>query len=140
MPVACKDKVAAAGCRDTPITVAFVIHTFDIGGIERSISRLVNNLEPEMFRVLIVCLARSGRAAQWINRSGVEIVEMHKRPRHDPLIFGRLARLLNENRADIVHSHNWGTLVETTVARRWSGILSEELCLAICGYTAQSGG
>ncbi|MEO1997888.1 MAG: glycosyltransferase, partial [Planctomycetaceae bacterium] len=34
----------------------------------------------------------------------------------------RLARLLRENSVDVVHSHNWGTLIETALGRRFAGV------------------
>ncbi len=48
---------------DRRIRVAYVVHTFDRGGIERSIARLASRLDRSRFEPLIVCLNRSGPAA-----------------------------------------------------------------------------
>ena len=100
------------------IGVAYVVHTFHMGGLERCISRLANHLDRRQFRPLIICLAKNSDAAGWIERDDVKFVELHKRPGNDPLIVRRFARALRAENVDVVHSHNWGTLVETSVARR----------------------
>lgn len=111
---------AVVGCR--PLRLAYIVHGFDIGGIERCVARLVNHLDPQQFEPSIICLTRSGRAAEWITRENVPIYELHKAPRHDWSVIRRLSWLLKDLRIDIVHSHNWGTLIETTLARRWAGV------------------
>ena len=91
-----------------------------MGGLERCIARLANHLDRERFAPMVICLNRSGDAADWITCDDVPIVELHKRPGNDPGVIRRLARALREHKVDIVHSHNWGTLLETTLARRWA--------------------
>src|SRR5690242_12707653 len=102
------------------LRVALVVHTFEIGGIERHVARLASRLDRQKFRPLIICLARTGKAAQWIETDDVPVIELHKQPRNDLRVVFRLARTLRDERIDVVHSHNWGTLLETTLARRWA--------------------
>ena len=105
-----------------PIRIAYIVHTFDVGGLERCVARLANHLDRDRFRPMIVCLARSGSAVGWIERDDVAVFELHKRPGNDLKAVGRLAEVLRTERVDVVHSHNWGTLVETTLARRRAGV------------------
>jgi glycosyltransferase involved in cell wall biosynthesis len=107
---------------ESRLRIAYVVHTFHVGGLERCVARLVNRLDRSRFQATIVCLHRNGRAAEWIDRDDVPLIEIHKRNGNDPLAVGRLARVLKELRADVVHSHNWGTLVETALARRWARV------------------
>lgn len=104
------------------VRVAYIVHTFEMGGLERCVARLCNHLDRDRLRPMVVCLSRSGAAADWIERDDVPIIELRKRDGNDPLLVRRLARALNEHRVDIVHSHNWGTLVETSLARRWARV------------------
>jgi len=105
-----------------PIRVAYVIHTFEMGGLERCAARLADHLDPAKFEPMIVCLNRSGAAAQWIRRTDVPIVELNKRPGNDPLVVWRLAKTFRRRRVDIVHSHNWGTLLESALARSFARV------------------
>jgi glycosyltransferase involved in cell wall biosynthesis len=67
---------------------------------------------------MIICLNRSGDAANWIERRDVPIVSLHKAAGNDPRVIWRLAGELRRQRIDLVHSHNWGTLLETVLARK----------------------
>jgi len=110
---------------DTEYTLcrtAFIVHTFDTGGIERCVAHLCNHLDRDRFRPLVICLGRSGTAAEWLERDDVEIVAIRKKPSNDLGAVRRLAAVLRERKIDVVHSHNWGTLVETSLARRWAGV------------------
>ncbi|MCY2966576.1 MAG: glycosyltransferase [Planctomycetota bacterium] len=89
-----------------------------MGGLERCVSHLLNNLDRARFEPSLICLKRSGTAAQWLSRSDFPIVELNKPDRHDWRLPGRLSDVFRDLRLDIVHSHNWGTLLETALARR----------------------
>jgi len=104
------------------IRIAYVVHTFDTGGLERSIAHLVNGLPCYQFSPLIVCLNRNGAAAQWLDHSGVPIIELRKRSGNDWRAVCRMATVFKSRKVDVVHSHNWGTLVEASLAARWARV------------------
>ena len=101
--------------------IAFVVHTFQAGGLERCVARISSCLDRARFQPMIICLDRSGNAENWLEADDVPIFELHRRPGNDPRLVARLARLLRNERVDIVHSHNWGSLLETVFARYLSG-------------------
>ena len=102
--------------------IAYVVHTFDMGGAERCVARLLNGLDRRRYIPSLICLQRSGTAEGWIHSGDVEIFALNKGLGNDPRVVPRLARLLHTLGTDIVHSTNWGTLVETSLARRWAGV------------------
>ena len=106
----------------TPLRIGFVVHTFHVGGLERCIARLANHLDRRYFQPLIFCLNKSSDAADWITCDDVEIVELRKKSGNDPRIVRRLAKELRRHSVHIAHSHNWGTLLETSIARRFAGV------------------
>ncbi len=99
------------------IAIAYIVDSFRYGGLERCVARLVNGLDADRFRSVVICLKDSGRAAEWI-RGDVPVHELHKGPGNDWSVVRRLADVLRDEQIDVVHSHNWATLVETTLARR----------------------
>lgn len=101
------------------ITVAFLVHSLRNGGIERSVTRIVNCLDPCEFTPLIICLDQSGPAAAWLEVD-VEVIELQKRSGNDLRAVLRLAKVLSQHGVDILQSHNWGTLIEGVIARRLS--------------------
>lgn len=105
------------------ITVAFVIHSMRPGGAERSIARLINALDQQRFAPLLICLTQSGSAADWITAPNIPVIELHKRDAAlDRKAIQRLRGTLVAHRIDILHSYNWGALLETTLARHRSGV------------------
>ncbi len=99
--------------------MALLVHSLRAGGIERSVTRIVNGLDPSEFRPVIICLDQSGPAADWLEVD-VEIIEIKKRSGNDFGAVRRLAKALTEQKVDILQSHNWGTLVEGAIARRFA--------------------
>lgn len=115
--------ISAPDAAAEPLRIAYVVHTFHAGGLERCAAYLANRLEREMLRPVIVCLNRSGAAAEWVTATDVPIIEVGKRSGNDPRAATRLARVLREKQIDIAQSHNWGTLIETSVACRLAGAI-----------------
>ena len=111
---------SAAGWLETPvIQLALIVHSFHVGGLERCAAHLANRLNPKVYQPTIVSLTTSGKKpVHWIDRENVAIHNLHKPPGNDRQFPRKLANLLHELNIDLVHSHNWGTLMETASAVR----------------------
>lgn len=105
-----------------PIKVAYLIHSMRTGGAERSIARLINALDPAEFSSMVICMTHTGPAAQWIHSRTVPVIELNRSGSFDFRAASRLAGILRESRIDIVHSHNWGTLLESVLACRMARV------------------
>lgn len=105
------------------IHVGCVVQTMQVGGLERCVARLANGLDRDKFRVSVICLDRSGPAADWIKNPDVTVVELNRKRGNSAALIGQLAGQLKKLGVGIVHSHNWATLVESHLAARWAGRL-----------------
>ncbi|MFN6401095.1 MAG: glycosyltransferase [Planctomycetota bacterium] len=101
-----------------PIHIGFVVLRMDVGGVERSITRLLDGLPQDRFRCTVICLDRSGKAMEWVENQDVQVVELHKKPGWDFLAIRRLGQVIRDQKIDILQSHNWGTLFESVWANR----------------------
>jgi len=101
------------------INIAYLVHGLQAGGIERSVTRIVNRLDRNEFQPLIFCLVKSGPAEEWLEKE-VPVIEIGKKPGNDLLAVRRLSHCLRDNNIDILQSHNWGTLLEAVVARKFA--------------------
>jgi L-malate glycosyltransferase len=99
------------------IRVAYVIHTFQTGGLERCVARLSSHIDRSRFQPAIICLSTSGNGVGWLEASDVPVFELKKKPGNDFGLVARFSRLLRAEKINLVHSHNWGSLIETTIAR-----------------------
>lgn len=105
------------------IRILHVIETLDVGGAEIVVANIVNNMLPPFYPA-ICCLIRKGPVAARI-RSGIEIIELGKAMEgNDYCIPFRLAEILRSLKIDIVHSHDWGTLLETAAAATLAGTVA----------------
>lgn len=105
------------------IHVGCVVQSMQVGGLERCVARLANGLDRDKFRLSVICLDRSGPAAEWIDNPEVTVVELKRKPGNSTAVIWQLADQLTKLGVDIVHSHNWATLVESHLAARWAGRL-----------------
>jgi sugar transferase (PEP-CTERM/EpsH1 system associated) len=102
------------------IRILHVIETLDVGGAETVVANIVNNTSPD-FRADVCCLMNSGPIAARI-RPGVKILGLGKaKEGNDYRIPLRLSKILRNRKIDIVHSHDWGTLLETIAAATIAG-------------------
>jgi len=105
-----------------PVRLGLVVHTFHMGGLERFVAHMLNGLDRRRFQPTLICIARSGTATEWLHCPDVEIVELHKPPgRSEWVTSRRLAEAVRTRRLQLLHSHNWGTLIETLLACRQVG-------------------
>ncbi len=100
------------------IHIGFVVLRMDIGGVERSIARLLDGLPKDRFRMTVICLDRSGRAMDWVENQEVQVIELRKSLGWDFRTIRKLADLIESQRIDILQSHNWGTLFESVWANQ----------------------
>jgi len=56
---------------------------------------------------VVCCLNFKGRLAEDLEREGVPVHALGKKPRLDLGALWRLARLMRAERADVVHTHLW---------------------------------
>lgn len=101
-----------------PIRLAYVVHTFDMGGLERFVANMLNSIDRSRFEPTLICIRRTGTAESWLNNSDTRIIELNKPPGRMTWAFIQsYRRQLRELSTQIVHTHNWGTLWETSLAR-----------------------
>jgi glycosyltransferase involved in cell wall biosynthesis len=100
---------------DQRITVLHVVNSLDPGGMENGIVNLTRALEPRGFEAHVACLERRGAFADRLP-SPSRVTILGKRDGFSPAATWRLARHITSLRPDIVHSHNLGALIYSSLA------------------------
>lgn len=105
-----------ARVKERRIRVLHVLQTMGIGGMEKRILRLCEGLDPNLYDIHAVSLRPThGVMIDWPK------AQHRFYPIEPGLHPGRLlglARLMREGRYDIVHSHNWATMLYGVLAGR----------------------
>ena len=104
-----------------PVRVMHLLHTFGVGGMEVGITKVVNSLDPSRVSSSI-CSCCPGDSLKQRLRPDIPLFEFNRRPGNDPVLVGRLYRLLRRERPHVLHTHRWATLCEGLIAARLAGI------------------
>lgn len=89
------------------INVAQVVEDLKIGGLEKVIENIAMHLNPEKFRVSVLCLSRGGEIAEKLIANGKDVEILGIKNYHSPLSLIKVARWLRQKRIDIVHTHGY---------------------------------
>ena len=93
-----------------PPLVAHIVFRFDYGGLENGLVNLINHMPPSCARHVVIGLTEVTEFAKRINRPGVDVYAIGKKPGKDPMAYVRLFKLLRRLRPDVVHTRNIGTM------------------------------
>ena len=107
--------------RQSPL-VTHIIYALGTGGLENGLVNIINRTPPERYRHAIICLTNAQEFANRITVPDVRIVELHKKPGHDPAMYWRLWQALRQLAPAIVHSRNLAALETQTLGVIMPGV------------------
>ncbi|MGV3719584.1 MAG: hypothetical protein ACO1SX_01640, partial [Actinomycetota bacterium] len=81
------------------ICVAQIVRSLDTGGQEVLCARLVEQLNRERFRSLVISLQGGGWLADRLREQGIPVVCLDAPERWHPATIGRIATILRQERA-----------------------------------------
>jgi len=87
--------------------ILFITWALDVGGAERLIVKLAQNIPQDNYIVKVVCVTRKGVWAEELEEKGIEVVSMNKKIGFDPGVLFRLRSYLLEEKPDIVNTSIW---------------------------------
>lgn len=93
-----------------------------VGGLERVVAALCRTMDRKRFEPLALCLREKGAFADELEALGIPVF-LHPQPSAGPdrLAFLRTARLIREQRIDVVHSHNTDAFINAALGAVLSG-------------------
>lgn len=95
--------------------ITFVIEALTVGGAERMVVDLANELSSRGNHVHVICLTTMGELAESLS-SDVGLVTLNKKPGADLSIIKRLRKTILDQQADVVNSHLWTANLWTRLA------------------------
>ena len=83
--------------------------------MENGVVNIINGLQGETHRFSVACLTEAGQFRERL-RTDILIHELHKPAGLSLALIRKLQQVINRENADIVHTHNWATLVYSAPA------------------------
>ncbi|UCG50630.1 MAG: glycosyltransferase [Candidatus Latescibacterota bacterium] len=96
--------------------IGHVVQNLGIGGLERIVVSLIDNVDPDRFLSSVYCLEDGGELMADVLQKGHEATALGKKPGIDFRLPFRLARMFRRSGLDIVHCHNFGGLFYGSIA------------------------
>ncbi len=94
------------------VHIAFLVHTYGFGGLENMVTNLVNHIDPNRFESTIISFAPLNPLNNRVDRNRVQVISLNKNGGNNPVLIYKIYLILKEIGADIVQTHNWGTVLE----------------------------
>jgi len=98
------------------INLLYVIQSLENGGAETLAIRLAARLDKNCFNAAVCSLSDNGPLRELLERKKVPYFTLGKREGKDFKVALRLRRLLQQQRINLVHTHNQGPLLYTYLA------------------------
>jgi sugar transferase (PEP-CTERM/EpsH1 system associated) len=99
---------------DKRIKILHVLDSLGIGGMERVVIDVVNGLDPAVFAQTVCCISRRGEAAHLLPK-GAPCIDLDKGAKADHLMPLKIARVIREERPQIIHTQSWSG-IDTAIA------------------------
>jgi glycosyltransferase involved in cell wall biosynthesis len=104
------------------LRVAQITLGLEVGGQERLLAEMARHRDASRFDWTVIVLGRRGPLAEAIEAVGVRVLSLDEPAGFRPMLWRRLARLLRQERFDIVHTHDDRPLLYAMPAAWWAGI------------------
>ena len=102
-----------------------ITHDLAIGGLQQVVVNLCRNIDRDIFDLSVLCLRHKGEFAPEIEKLGINVFTVNRKPNSkNYLSFLDVARILRQEKIDVIHTHNIEPFVEGTLGAILSGVKS----------------
>ena len=88
------------------ITVAQLVLSLELGGLERLVVNFLSTIDRERFDIVLGCLEGPGPLAAAVESLGIEVTTFGRRPGIDWRLIPKISRWLKREHANLLHTHN----------------------------------
>jgi glycosyltransferase involved in cell wall biosynthesis len=99
-----------------------ITHDLAIGGLQQVVVNLCRTIDRDVFDVSVLCLRELGAFAPELESLGIKVHFIPQEQGTDYLSFLKVAKVLKENRIDVIHTHNTQPFVDGTIGALMSGV------------------
>lgn len=104
------------------INILYIIWSLEVGGAERIVISLAKYINKEKYNPIVCCLNHKGKLAEELEKIGIKVIALNKKPGIDLSIIPKLIRVIKDNRIHIVHTHLWTADFWGRIAAKFSEV------------------
>jgi glycosyltransferase involved in cell wall biosynthesis len=109
--------------REKKIKLMQITHDLKIGGLQQVVVNICKSIDRNIFDISVLCLRNLGGFVPEIEKMGIKVHLLpKKRNGVDYLSFLKVAKILRDQRVDIIHTHNTQPLIDGTIGALLSGV------------------
>jgi L-malate glycosyltransferase len=99
-----------------PIRVGFVLHVMQVAGAEVLVAETIRRLG-ERIDPVVLCLDGVGQLGQRLQKEGIPVIALGRRPGLDVRVASRLAAEIRSRQLDVVHAHQYTPFFYAALAK-----------------------
>ena len=100
-----------------------ITHDLAIGGLQQVVVNICRSIDRENFKVSVLCLRALGEFVPDVQSLGIKVFSLPQKKRGvDYLSFLKVARILRQEKIDVIHTHNTQPFVDGTLGALLSGV------------------
>ena len=100
-----------------------ITHDLSIGGLQQVVVNICRTIDRDKFDVTVLCLRDAGELVPEIEKLGIKVILVPQKENHtDYFSFLKIAKILREEKVDIIHTHNSQPFIEGTIGAILSGV------------------
>jgi len=101
-----------------PIRIMHIVFSLGMGGLENLVLNLLKSLDTSRYTPFICSLTDGGQLTKEFSKCGIKVFSMGKKSGVDYALHFRLAKLLRQQKIDLVHTHNNAPFYYGTIAAK----------------------
>ncbi len=106
-----------------PIRLMQITHDLAIGGLQQVVVSICRSIDRDKFDVSVLCLRSLGEFIPEIEDLGIKVHYLpQKESGTDYLSFLNVARILRQEKIDVIHTHNTQPFIDGTIGAWLSGV------------------
>ncbi|MDH5572202.1 MAG: glycosyltransferase, partial [Gammaproteobacteria bacterium] len=101
-----------------------ITHDLAIGGLQQVIVNICRTIDRELFDVSVLCLRDLGEFVPYVEELGIKVIFLPQKENGatDYLSFLKVAKILKDEKIDIIHTHNTNPFIDGTIGALLSGV------------------
>lgn len=99
-----------------------ITHDLAIGGLQQVVVNLCRTINKDIFNVSVLCLRELGDFVPDVEHMGIRVTLIPQEKSVDYFSFLKVAKILRQEKIDVIHTHNTQPLIDGTIGALIAGV------------------